>query len=90
LWRSDGTVSGTVIIKDIKAGISSGIDTSDAQIIHNGVIYLTADDGIHGEEFWSTDETESRTNMIKDLVPGRAYPEFCVYDLGFRFIFDIV
>src|SRR5882757_2559446 len=36
----------------------------------NGTAYFSADDGVHGQELWST--TGSYTQMVADIVPGTA------------------
>jgi ELWxxDGT repeat protein len=42
----------------------------------NGKLYFGADDGIHGEEIWVSDGTETGKVMVADLVAGqgRAIP----------------
>lgn len=68
LWISDGTESGTLLLKDITEGSAStkfwSFFTRDDQV------YFVADDGIHGEELWRTDGTESGTIMLKDINPS--------------------
>ena len=52
LWKSDGTVSGTVCI-DIVAGPGS----SNPYFLSNasGTLYFTAEDGVTGRELWRID-----------------------------------
>lgn len=68
LWKTDGTESGTVMIKDINIGPNG----SHASIISamGSTIFLAADDGIHGMELWKTDGTSAGTMMVKDIRSG--------------------
>ncbi len=68
LWKTDGTESGTVMIKDINIGPNG----SHASIISamGSTIFLAADDGIHGRELWKTDGTSAGTMMVKDIRSG--------------------
>ncbi len=36
----------------------------------DNVAYFTADDGIHGNELWRSDGSESGTYLVKDIEPG--------------------
>ena len=53
LWKSDGTASGTVMVKDIRSG--SGHSTPADLILVGNTLYFTALDGIHGRELWALD-----------------------------------
>jgi ELWxxDGT repeat protein len=76
LWRTDGTTSGTWIVKDIQPGpVGSnwpGTFSYPGAISGAGasVHLFAADDGIHGDELWKTDGTEAGTTLVADLHPG--------------------
>jgi ELWxxDGT repeat protein len=70
LWKTDGTAKGTQVIKDINRpddSIAVGpVDLTDV----NGIVFFSADDGIHGRELWKTDGTAAGTKLVKDITPG--------------------
>ena len=84
LWVTDGTESGTTLVKDINPGISDG--TPSQLIAFNNQLYFFADDGTHGYELWKTDGTDAGTVMVKDLNAGSGWG--VTYDEGSSFIFD--
>jgi ELWxxDGT repeat protein len=54
LWRTDGTPEGTVQISDLNPGPASSIDWWEIEYLaNNGMLYFTADDGVHGPGLWS-------------------------------------
>jgi len=96
LWKTDGTVSGTMIVKDIYPGsefYQGYIDdvwfsgyryfSSSPQGLTNvnGVLYFTADDGANGRELWKSDGTEDGTVMVKDIDDGSTYDEQSLTDV---------
>jgi ELWxxDGT repeat protein len=72
LWKSDGSESGTQLVKDINPGPSDGFDqfTGHYFTAYNGDLFFTADDGAHGIELWKTDGTTSGTQMLMDFSAG--------------------
>jgi ELWxxDGT repeat protein len=70
LWKSDGTLAGTVMVADINPGpaASSLADLTNV----NGILYFRADDGVHGVELWKSDGTPGGTVMVADINPGPA------------------
>ena len=68
LWKSDGTSTGTALVKDIQAG--SGSSSPSPIFRDGGRIYFTADDGTHGGELWISDGTTDGTVLVKDILPG--------------------
>lgn len=70
LWRTDGSSSGTVLVKDIAPGAGGSSATSLAEV--NGIVYFQANDGAAGVELWRTDGTSSGTVLVRDINPGSA------------------
>lgn len=68
LWQSDGTPSGTILLKDINPD-SIGSDPRNLTV-YNGAVYFTAATKSHGKELWRTDGTEAGTVMVKDIRVG--------------------
>jgi len=65
LWKSDGTASGTVLVKDIRPGKRCGLLLNLTSV--GGALFFTANDGIHGEEPWRSDGTSSGTALVRDI-----------------------
>jgi len=66
LWRTDGTPTGTAMVKDINpTGNSNPAQLTDV----GGTLFFVADDGTHGRELWRSDGTSSGTFMVKDINP---------------------
>jgi trimeric autotransporter adhesin len=76
LWRSDGSESGTYMVKDIFPGAGSSQDSTFHNWLNpsyasvNGILYFLANDGTRGVEIWRTDGTEVGTFLVKDIFPG--------------------
>ena len=68
LWRTDGTVSGTLRAADIRTGFA-GSDPRYLTALGNRAAF-SADDGIHGRELWISDGSTPGTTMVKDIFPG--------------------
>src|SRR5215212_4027587 len=68
LWKSDGTKSGTKIVKDIVPGPG---DSGPEDIVSTAprTTFFRAWDKKHGEELWKTDGTAKGTKLIKDINP---------------------
>ena len=69
LWISDGTESGTNLLKDINPGSGGSSPRGFAQL-PNGRVVFFADDGEHGQELWVTDGTAAGTTLLRDMTPG--------------------
>lgn len=67
LWRSDGTVAGTHLVKDIRPGAEG----SDVKWLteYRGQVWFFADDGEHGFALWRSDGTPAGTTLAIDLPP---------------------
>ena len=75
LFKSDGTASGTYLVKDIcpDGGNCCGSSTHSYPgdfVIVDSLLYFMACDGVHGRELWKTNGTEEGTEMVIDLTPG--------------------
>jgi ELWxxDGT repeat protein len=69
LWTSNGTASGTSIVKDfaVPSGVSSyDVSVSSLKAFGNDLIFI-ADDGTHGSQVWITDGTQAGTQMLTDV-----------------------
>ena len=62
------------MVKDIQPGANDSSPYGLTEM--NGVLYFSADDGIHGGELWRSDGTEQGTYMVKDIITGAygSYP----------------
>ena len=67
LWITDGTKSGTVLVKDINPGTSDSIIRDMTSI--NGVLYFAADDNDDNNhrQLWQSDGTEAGTMIVKEI-----------------------
>jgi len=72
LWRSDGTQTGTIQVKDIRPGPDGSGCAWKTNV--NGTLFCWANDGVHGQELWKT--TLPITNF-NDVQSG---------SFGFKFI----
>jgi ELWxxDGT repeat protein len=86
LWRSNGTRSGTRLVKDIDPGplvikkmekTETGSSAPDSVLRTKKWIYFQATTVKYGEELWKSDGTEWGTKIVKDIVsgPGDSGPE---------------
>lgn len=64
LWKSDGTTVGTELVKHI------GGSLIESWTSIGSTLYLSADDGVNGQELWKTDGTTAGTILVKDITPG--------------------
>ena len=66
LWRSDGTASGTFMVKDVEPGAESSNPYEITKA--NGKLYFSATTLAYGVEPWVSDGTESGTQMLAAIV----------------------
>ncbi len=64
LWKTDGTVSGTTLVRDIRP---SGDGAPKSLTNVNGTLYFSANDGTNGVELWKSDGTTPGTAQLPDL-----------------------
>lgn len=69
LWVTDGTTTGTSMVKDINAGAGSSNPTQFTKL--GNKLYFVANDGAKGRELWVTDGTTAGTLMVKDINTQR-------------------
>lgn len=74
LWRSDGTETGTWMVKDIYNSIFQAPSRPHNFFVHNNEVYFSAFNEF-GAELWKTDGTAQGTVMVADInVNGNAGP----------------
>lgn len=66
LWVTDGTFSGTHLVKDINPN-GDGLRNDLKAVALGDTVYFIADDGANGVELWKTDGTEANTEMVVNL-----------------------
>lgn len=68
LWKSDGTATGTTLLKNIATHSKSGMG-SDKKIKVGNIWYFVGTDH-RGSELWKTDGTPEGTSIVKDITVG--------------------
>lgn len=66
LWVSDGTLEGTMLVKDINPSGESSI--TELTVLGDKLIFSAADES--GYELWASDGTENGTFKVLDINPG--------------------
>jgi ELWxxDGT repeat protein len=88
VWSSDGTASGTQLLKVISPG-TSGTDYNPIGFtVFDGKLFISIDNGTNGTELWSSDGTTAGTQLFADIfsgVSGSAPGQFTV--LGNKLFF---
>jgi ELWxxDGT repeat protein len=67
LWKSDGTVAGTTLVRDIWPG-ATGSDPAKLKKLGNA-IWFTANNGGNGYEVWRSTGDSAGTVMVQDINP---------------------
>lgn len=69
LWKSNGSVRGTKLVKDIYPGRRArGTYDGPAGLTALGSsLFFSADDGTHGRVLWRSDGTASGTTLVEDV-----------------------
>lgn len=67
-WVSDGTVEGTVMLKQIWLFFFG--DDKRHIVALNNKVYFRANDTFYGDELWVSDGTSGGTQMVKDIYSG--------------------
>lgn len=68
LWKSDGTKSGTVLVKEMVPGIGTSLPVTLTDV--DGTLYFTANDGTTGIDVWTGDGTDAGAVVVSDFPPG--------------------
>ncbi|WP_167547181.1 ELWxxDGT repeat protein [Stieleria maiorica] len=71
LWKTDGTVDGTVMVKDLLPGPDASVP-ADLTVLGNE-LYFTALDENDETDLWKTDGTESGTVKVYDADASGVY-----------------
>src|SRR5215208_5252730 len=72
LWKSDGTRSGTKLVKSINPSSASKASDIGNLVALRKRLYFSANDGKHGLELWESDGTRRGTKLVKDINTGSA------------------
>jgi len=77
LWTSDGTASGTILVKDIYPGADDEGRPHWGRpfdlVAHGDTLFFGAEDAEHGVELWKSDGTQDGTVLVRDINRGRSW-----------------
>ncbi len=70
VWRTDGTLVGTFIVKDINSGANSAFNLYGNYLlgVANGNVLFFANDGVNGSQLWKSDGTLANTSILKTIA----------------------
>jgi len=80
LWTSDGSRSGTRMVRDIRRGVKGSGPLRLA--VAGDAVYFSARDGRHGRELWRSDGTASGTRLVADINTRGSSGPRGIRDLG--------
>lgn len=69
LWRSDGTSTGTRLVKDISPGTSDGLFSQPVPV-GSRLVYFSGYEATTGVELWRSDATGFGTQLVQDRFLG--------------------
>ena len=72
LWETDGSGSGTLLVKDINPGANSSITwygSVPTFTVMGDYFYFAADDGTNQTQLWKSDGSTVGTVMVKRIHP---------------------
>jgi ELWxxDGT repeat protein len=72
LWRTDGTMQGTVLVRDVVTAPFEKLSFHSPRA-HHGVLYFASDLDGRGGELWKLDESTNQLQLVRDIVGPDAY-----------------
>src|SRR5688500_3711257 len=69
IWKSDGTLNGTTLLKDIAIGTGSSVISNFVEF--KGKLYFVANDNIQGYQLWTTDGSGEGTVPVTNNMDYR-------------------
>lgn len=85
LWKTDGTVAGTMQVKDILPGPETS-NPRDLTVV-GGEVFFTAEDALGEIDLWKSDGTESGTVLVFDADANGVYYPTQLTESGGRLFF---
>jgi ELWxxDGT repeat protein len=68
LWKTDGTIDGTVLVKDIYPGSNGSFPTNFTKV--KDKVFFRSNHPNYGNQIWMTDGTANGTSLLKELKAG--------------------
>jgi ELWxxDGT repeat protein len=75
-WVTDGTIPGTHLLGDLWPGYEGSVAYGSfypdevKPVVFGSSVFFAADDGVSGNELWSTDGTSANTRLAVEVRPG--------------------